>query len=62
VKRRKPVQNENISKHASCLQKGTKVILQKYGKAIHIHAYWLRHNVMGMLVIIKDLGCFKDKK
>ena len=29
VKRRKPVQNLNIPKHVSCLQQGTKVILQK---------------------------------
>jgi hypothetical protein len=29
VKRRKPVKNENIPKHASCLQKGTEVKLQK---------------------------------
>jgi hypothetical protein len=29
VKRRKPVQNKNIPKGASCLRQGTKVILQK---------------------------------
>ena len=29
VKRRKPVQNTNIPKQASCLQQGAKVILQK---------------------------------
>jgi hypothetical protein len=29
VERRKPVQIKNIPKHASCLQQGTKVILQE---------------------------------
>jgi hypothetical protein len=36
VKRRKPVQNNNIPKHASFLQQGTKVNTAKTcGKAIH---------------------------
>jgi hypothetical protein len=30
VKRRKLIHNTNIPKHASCLQQGTKVILQKH--------------------------------
>jgi hypothetical protein len=55
VKRRKSAQNTNILKHASYLQKGTKVKLQKCGKDMNfMSCWWWLHHVMAMHVIDKE--------